>query len=46
VKIPVAFLARDWRWPLSWHVGPGESPPYHLMILWHYHCLLTPQGVA
>ena len=38
--------ATAWNWPLSWRVRPGEAMPYHLLLHWHYHCLLKPRGYA
>ena len=39
------ILASDWRWPLTWKVRTGQPNPYHLLILWHFHCML-PRGEA
>lgn len=37
--------ASDWRWPFTWYVRPGDSPPYESWLLWHYHALL-PRTIA
>lgn len=32
--------ARDWRWPFTWFVKPGQQPPFEAWLTWHYHCIL------